>query len=153
MNTRYSSSLRYLQFLLRGLQLCCTILVLGLYSYLLASLRSSGLDTPTYVRAVEGIAGVATLWIVCVILILRCVLGVKLVSFITMFFDCASACSFIYVAQANRGGAGSCQGIVDTPYGSGEADGFPKGSKGGAPKLGQACKILTACMSASILAM
>jgi hypothetical protein len=84
---------------------------------------------------------------------LRCIVGVPLTSFLSMFFDFAFACCFIYVAQANRGGAGSCQGTVDTPYGSGKASDYPDKSKGGTPRLGQACQILTACMSVSILAM
>jgi hypothetical protein len=150
MSARFDSSRRTLQFGLRGLQLCCTVVVLALYSYLLASLAGSGLDTPKSVRAVEGIAGVATLWIVCSTLMLRCIVGVPLTSFLSMFLDFASIVSFIYVAAANRGGAGSCQGTVNTPYGTGDADSYPKNAKG-VPKFGSACKILTACMTVSII--
>jgi len=152
MGHRFDSRLRYLQFLLRSLQLGCAVIVFALYSYLLASLAGSGLETPTSVRAIEGISGIAALWIVCSGLMLRCIVGAPLTSFLSILIDFSLLCCFIYVAQANRGGAGSCQGHVNTPFGSGDANDFPKNAKG-VPKLGPACKILTACMTVSIIVM
>ena len=67
-----------------------------------------------------------------------------------MVFDLAFFSAFIYVANANRGGAGSCTGRVDTPFGSGEADSY---AKDGLPNFQAACRLETACFALAMIAM
>jgi hypothetical protein len=144
---------------IRGVQFCCAGLVLAVYSYFLATLHNHGLDTPTWVRAVEGISGSAALYTGIALLVLCCVAGHPLTSFLAMALDVAFVGGFIYVASANRGGAGSCTGRVETPFGSGDADtNVPDAgnSPGGFTQLGSfktACQLETACLSVSIVAM
>lgn len=148
--TGAGKALKMFQWFNRGVQLCCSVLILAIYSYFLASLSSSGLETPTSVRAVEGIAGVAALYAGLALLVLCCVTGHPFTSFVAMVFDLAFFSAFIYVANANRGGAGSCTGRVDTPFGSGEADSY---AKDGLPNFQAACRLETACFALAMIAI
>ena len=154
---RKASYLHKLQYVLRGVQLCCTALVLAIYSYFLATLANNSMTTPTYVRAVEGISGVATLYVVLAVLALRfgARMASTLLSFVFVAFDFIFVWCFVYVATANRGGAGSCDGDVDTPLGQGDGDDVAEGEGDDAilslPKLSQACQLLSACLAVSIV--
>jgi hypothetical protein len=74
-----------------------------------------------------------------------------------MVLDVAFIGGFIYIAQANRGGAGSCNGFVDTPFGSGDSKSMVHDDGHGGftslPKLHQACQLETACLAVSIVAI
>lgn len=150
-------ALKGLQWFLRGVQFCCAAIVLAIFSYFLATLHNHGLGIPAWVRSVEGISGVATLYTLVALLFLWCLGGHPAWSVTTMVLDVAFASSFIYVASANRGGAGSCNGIVDTPFGRAEADtNVVDDGHGGftvLPSFRAACRLETACMSVSIIAM
>ena len=142
--------LKMFQWFNRGVQLLCSVLILAIFSYLLAALSSSGLETPTWVRAVEGISGVAALYTGLCLLLLCCVTGHPLMSFVVMALDVGFFAAFIYVASANRGGAGSCEGRLDTPFGSGDAD---KSATDSVPSFRTACRLETACFAVSLVAM
>jgi hypothetical protein len=150
-------ALKGLQWFLRGIQFCCAGLILAIYSYFLATLHNHGLEIATWIRAVEGISGFATLYTLSALLLLCCVAGYPLTSFLAIVFDVAFIASFIYVASVNRGGASSCTGPVDTPFGSGDADSnVVDNGKGGfttLPSFRQACQLETACLAVSIMAM
>ncbi len=67
-----------------------------------------------------------------------------------MIFDIGLAGAFIYVAVANRAGAGSCtSGTADTVYGSGDV-GATSGV--GLPTTQMACQMETACLVVSCIA-
>jgi len=142
--------LKALQWFNRGVQFSCSVLILAIFSYFLGSLSSSGLETPTWIRSVEGISGVAALYTGVCLLLLCCVAGNPVLSFVAMVFDVAFFAAFIYVASANRGGAGSCEGRVDTPFGSGDAD---KSATDSVPSFRVACRLETACFAMSLIAM
>ncbi|KAK4103947.1 hypothetical protein N658DRAFT_513969 [Parathielavia hyrcaniae] len=150
-------ALRGTQFFLRGIQFCCAAIVLALFSYFLATLNNHGMPIDTYVRAVEGISGVAVAYTIFALLMLCCAPGRSFPSFITMVLDVAFVGAFIYVAVANRGGASSCDGEIDTPFGTGDADtNVVDNGNGGftaLPSLRQACQMETACLAVSIVAI
>lgn len=150
-------ALRGTQFFLRLIQFCCSAIVLALFCYFLATLHNHSLPTHTWVRAVTGISGAAVLYTILSVLLLCCFPGRSFPSFITMVLDIAFAGAFIYVAVANRGGASSCNGQVNTVYGSGDADTNVVDSANGGftvlPSLRQACRMETACLAVSIVAM
>lgn len=150
-------ALRGMQFFLRIVQFCCAAIVLALFSYFLATLNNHNLAIGTWVRAVEGISGAAVLYTILALLALCCLAGRSFPSFITMLFDVAFIGGFIYIAWANRNGASSCNGIVDTPYGTGDADtNVGDNGHGGftqLPSLRQACRMQTACLAVSIVAI
>ncbi|KAK4127799.1 hypothetical protein N657DRAFT_678355 [Parathielavia appendiculata] len=150
-------ALRGTQFFIRSIQFCCAAIVLALFSYFLATLNNHGMHIGTWVRAVGGISGAAVVYTIFALLMLCCAPGRSFPSFVMMMLDVAFVGAFIYVAAANRGGASSCNGEVDTPFGRGNADTnvVDNGSGGftALPSLRQACKMETACLAVSIVAV
>ncbi|AEO62664.1 uncharacterized protein THITE_2107101 [Thermothielavioides terrestris NRRL 8126] len=150
-------ALRGTQLFIRTIQFCCAAIVLAIFSYFLATLNIHNLPIGVWVRAVEGISGAAVLYTVLALLLLCCVAGHSFPSFVGTVFDVAFIAGFIYIAFENRGGASSCTGEVDTPYGRGNADtNVVDNGSGGLttlPSLRQACKMETACLSVSIVAI
>lgn len=159
MGARTGSALRALKFFLRIIQFLCAALILAIFSYFLATLANHSLPTATWIRAVEGIAGVAVLYTALCILALCCFPTVKpFTSLLSMVLDVCFAAAFIYVASANKGGSASCtSGFVDTPFGSGDAStGVVEGATDGwtaLPSLRQACQMETACLAVSVVAL
>ncbi|KAJ4306397.1 hypothetical protein N0V88_001197 [Collariella sp. IMI 366227] len=111
----------------------------------------------TWTRAVEGISGAGVFYTILALLTLFFAPDHPFPAFLMMIFDVAFIGGFIYIATANRGGASSCNGEVDTPYGKGNADtNVVSNGKGGfttLPSLRQACKMETACLAVSIVAI
>ncbi|OAQ97280.1 hypothetical protein LLEC1_01739 [Akanthomyces lecanii] len=151
-----SLGLKTVQWLIRSVQLLCAVIILGIYSYFLAALSNHSLATPTNVRAVEGIAGVAVAYALLGLLLLCCLAGRTLPAFAAMCIDFALLSAYIFVAVANKDGAGSCSGDeVGTVFGKGKADdtldadgGFTK-----IPSYHTACKLETACLAIAIIAI
>lgn len=150
-------ALKFVQWFLRGVEFCCAALILAIFSYFLATLHNHGLEIPTWLRAVEGISGAAVVYTAVGLLLLCCLAGFALTSFLAIALDIAFVGAFIYVASANRGGAGSCRGVVDTPFGTGDADSdVTDDGRGGItnlPSFRTACKLETACFAVAIVAM
>ncbi|KAL0944048.1 uncharacterized protein CTRU02_201935 [Colletotrichum truncatum] len=150
-------ALKFLQWFVRGVQFGSSALILGIYSYFLATLHNHDLPIATSIRAVEGISGAATLYTLIGLLLLCCLAGHAFTSFIAIVLDVAFIGAYIYVAVANKDGANSCSGFVNTPFGDGPADGEPTntGSDGWThlPSLRTACKLQTACLAVSIVAI
>ena len=148
-------ALKFLQWGIRGIQFCCAALVLGVYSYFLATLRNHNLPVSNTVRAVEGISGAAVLYTLVGLLLLCCVAGFAVTSLIAIILDVCFIGAFIYVAVANKNGAGSCNGILDTPYGKGQSAAQVQGSSGftALPSFRTACRLQTACFAVAIVAM
>jgi hypothetical protein len=161
MGVRSGSALRWLQTFVRAVQLCCAIVVLALFSYFLATLHNHGLRIDDSIRAVEGISGAAVLYTLISLSILLCcgrrLVGHPATSAVSVFLDVCFAITFIFVAIANRGGAGSCSGYVSTPFGTGDASNNVVDDGNGGftalPSLRQACQMETGCLAASIVAM
>ncbi|KAK5658504.1 hypothetical protein OQA88_1896 [Cercophora sp. LCS_1] len=134
MSARTGTALGGLKLFIRAIQFLCAAIVLALFSYFLATLSNHGLPTANWIRAVEGISGIAVLYTLLCILSLCCLSATGVhpaTSLLTMGLDVAFAAAFIYVAAANKTGSGSCRGEVDTPFGTGDADtGKVEGSGG-----------------------
>lgn len=160
------AGLKCLQWLFRGIQFCCCVVVLGIYSYYIATMVNHSMEVSTGVRAVEGISAIGTLYTALGVLLVCCCAGHPAPSFISMVLDIGLAAAFIYVAVANRAGAGSCtSGTVDTVYGSGDAGATPGGGNDGItgvpgvtggtrlPTFQLACQMETACLVVACIAM
>ncbi|KAL2023891.1 hypothetical protein VTK56DRAFT_668 [Thermocarpiscus australiensis] len=145
------------QLFVRTIQFCCAAIVLALFSYFLATLSNHNMPIATWVRAVEGIAGSAVLYTILALLLLCCVAGHPFPSFVMMVLDVLFVGGFIYIATANRGGASSCDGQVDTVYGRGDANTNVVDNDSGGftalPSLRQACQMEKACLAVSIVAI
>lgn len=149
--------LRLTQLFVRCVQFGCAAIVLGIFSYFLATLVNHDLPIGIWVRVVEGISGVAVVYTILSFMVHCCCPGHPFPSFIQMCLDVLFIAGFIYIAIVNRGGASSCTGEVDTAFGKGNADtnepvdsdssGFTR-----LPSLRQACKMETAVLSVSVVA-
>ncbi|KAH6892121.1 hypothetical protein B0T10DRAFT_483064 [Thelonectria olida] len=148
-------ALKTVQWFVRGVQLACAALILAIYSYFLAALHNHKISISTTVRAVEGISGFACLYTLAALLFLCCLAGRTFSSFLALLFDVAFIAAFIYVAVANKSGAGSCTGYLDTPFGKGKASQTAKGSDGftALPSYRTACKLQSACLAIAIIAI
>jgi hypothetical protein len=155
MPSKSGFALKFVQWFIRGVQFCCAALILALFSYFLATSHIHNIDTPTWVRAVEGISGVAVLYSFLGLLLLCCLAGHPATSFIAIILDIAFAIAFIYVAVANKAGGSSCSGVVYTPFGSGEANTSPTAPDGSTnlPSFRTACQMETACFAVAIVAV
>ncbi|KAK8035362.1 hypothetical protein PG993_010357 [Apiospora rasikravindrae] len=156
MGAKSGIALKSLQWFIRGIQFCCAALILSLFSYFLAALSNHNLTIPTWARAVEGISGVGVLYTLAGLLLLCCLAGHPVTSFIAIVFDIAFIGAFIYVAVSNRGGASSCGNRPNTIFGTGPARDYPESHRDGFTKLptyGTACRMETACLAVSIVAI
>lgn len=155
MGARSGTALKFLQWFFRGIQFCCSAIILGIFSYFLATLHNHNLHIPTSVRAVEGISGAAVLYTIIALLLLCCLAGLMFTSLIAVVLDVAFIGAFIYLAVANRHGASSCRGYLDTPFGRGQDSSKANGNDGFTklPSFHTACRLQTACLAVAIIAI
>ncbi|KAL2212192.1 hypothetical protein CC79DRAFT_1364474 [Sarocladium strictum] len=156
MGKKVGLGLKFLQWFIRGVQFLCAALILGVYSYFLATLSNHDLRISTTLRAVEGISGAAVLYTLIALLLLWCLAGRAVTAFLAMAIDLAFVGAFIYVAVANKHGASSCNGYIDTPFGRGQsAETTDEGSGGftSLPSFRTACKLQSACLAVAIIAI
>ncbi|ERS96545.1 uncharacterized protein SPSK_01041 [Sporothrix schenckii 1099-18] len=155
---RSSIGLRALEFFNRLVIFLCSIVVLGIFAYFLAKLRSANLYVPTWTRAVTGLAGAAALYSLICLLLLWCVGGHPVAFALALILDICFIASFVYIAVANRGGAGSCNGRnIRTPFGNGNADVNRINNQNGVsvniPTFRVSCRLEKACLAVSIVAI
>lgn len=157
MGAKSGFALKLFQWFVRGIQFCCAALILAIFSYFLATLANHDLTIHTWVRAVEGISGVAVVYTALGILLLCCLAGRAFFSIIAIILDLAFIVGFIYIAVATRGGASSCTGTVNTVFGKGDAntDVVDNGNGGVThlPSFRSACRMETACFAVAIVAV
>ncbi|KAF8855740.1 hypothetical protein BDZ45DRAFT_595215 [Acephala macrosclerotiorum] len=151
-------ALKSVSWFLRIVEFCCAAIILGIFSYFLATLHNHDLHIATYIRAVEGISGAAVLYTIFALLLVCCLGGIAFFSVIGMLLDLAFTGAFIYVAWATRGGAHSCRGYVNTPFGSGNTEisnTVAQGSSGFTrlPSLHTACQLEKACFAVAIVGL
>jgi hypothetical protein len=155
MGAKSGTALKFLQWFIRGVQFGCAALILAIYSYFLATLHNHDLPISNTIRAVEGISGIAVLYTIAALVLVCCLAGRTFSSLLAIILDIAFIGAFIYVAVANKGGASSCTGYLDTPFGRGKAGNQADGSDGftALPSYRTACKLQSACLAVSIIAI
>jgi hypothetical protein len=155
MGSARGAGLKFVQWIFRLIQFICSIVVLGIYAYFLATLISHNQEVGNWIKAVLGMSVVATIYTLLGIILVCCLSGHPFTSLIAMILDGTFVAAFIYIAVANRDGAKSCSGIdLDTVYGTGNEGVSPSLGDGAAPvpTYGFACRMETACFGASIVA-
>ncbi|XDG02194.1 hypothetical protein ABKA04_001809 [Annulohypoxylon sp. FPYF3050] len=150
MGAKAGFALKLLQWFIRGIQFCCSALILAIFSYFLATLSNRNLTIPTWTRAVEGISGIGVLYTILGLMLLCCLAGHPFTSFIAIVLDICFIGAYIYVASSTRAGASSCTGTVDTVFGTGEATSLINDKH---PTYREACQMETACLAVSIVAI
>lgn len=160
------AGLTCLQWVSRGVQLACSAITLAIYSYFLTTLTSHRLAVPPTVQTVEAIAAAGLVYALLGVLFACCLAGGRvLTSFVALLADLALAGAFIFVAAANRDGAGSCGGPGETSsvLGTGPAGARPGGGAGGVglvgggggrvPTFAAACRLETTVLAAACIAV
>ncbi|KAI0119910.1 hypothetical protein GGR51DRAFT_1386 [Nemania sp. FL0031] len=150
MGAKSGLALKALQWFIRGVQFLSCAVVLALFSYFLAVASRHNINIPTWSKAVEGISGVGVLYTLLGLLLLCCLAGHPFTSAIAILLDVAFVGAFIYVAQANRGGASSCRNTVNTVFGTHSA---ADSLGSGLPSFGQICRMQKAVLAVSIIAI
>lgn len=150
-------ALKSLQWFNRGIQFGCCGLILALTSYFLAAMSNHNITIPTNLRAVEGISGIGVLYTAFGILLVCCLAGFTLTSFIAIVLDIAFVGAFIYVATVYKDGTSSCSGdSVRTVFGTGSAGSTVSSSSSGGvplPSYRTACRMESANLAVAIVAM
>ncbi|CZT10181.1 uncharacterized protein RAG0_14726 [Rhynchosporium agropyri] len=152
-------ALKSVSMFFRIIEFCCAAVIIGIFSYYLATLASNDLAINVHIKAVEGISGAAVLYTAVAILLVCCLGGIAFFSFIGMLLDFCFCGAFAYVAWVNRNATkGSCDGdFVRTPYGSGNPDltVVVVGAKDDGiirlPSLRNACRLQKAAFAVAII--
>ncbi|KAJ5924565.1 hypothetical protein N7466_008752 [Penicillium verhagenii] len=139
--------LRFCGLLIRVLQFLDAAVILGIFSYFLAILSKHNQPIDTWLKAVEGLAGAATLYSLLGLVFVCCLGGVAFFAFIGVVFDVLFTGAMVAIAILTRNGTNTCTGTVNTPIGSGSAnDESPS-------KLdyGMACKLEKVVFAVSVI--
>jgi len=150
------TGLKRLQRFFRAIQLFVCLIVVGIFSYYLATLFKNHLEVRTGIMVVEVIALIGTLYAITGMLPV-CFTGNRTLSLVSPILDLAFAICFMYVAVENRSASGGCATeIVYTVYGSGAPTSGP-GTENGLqpagplPTFQAACRLMMICLVASCL--
>ncbi|EER24704.1 hypothetical protein CPC735_060740 [Coccidioides posadasii C735 delta SOWgp] len=156
-------TIRISNFILRILQLCVSVIVLGIFSYFLAVLADHNLAIQRWVKAVEGISGVAAFYAIVASIFTLSIGGIPFFAGVAMVLDFAFTAGFIAIAIMARDGTQTCTGHVDTPIGNGDANqpagGYGSGGFGTGdgkqliymPSLKSACRLQKGVFAVSII--
>jgi hypothetical protein len=150
-------ALKSVSLFLRVIEFCCAAIVIGIFSYFLATMTDHHIPIGARIKAVEGISGAAVLYTIFALLLVCCLGGIFFFSLLALILDIAFAGSFAYVAYVNRNGRHSCNGYVNTFFGSGFSSTSnnyttPDGGVTILPSFKTACKLETACFAVAIVA-
>jgi hypothetical protein len=142
--------LRFFNLGLRVLQFLDAAVILGIFSYYLAVLARNDHHIATWIKAVEGLAGAATLYSLLGIIFTCCLGGVAFFAFLGVVLDICFVGAMVAIAIMTRKGVRSCTGTVDTPLGTGNAnnDTFDKGLS-----FGMTCKLEKVVFAVAIIGM
>ncbi|KAL4999165.1 hypothetical protein BDV10DRAFT_165360 [Aspergillus recurvatus] len=111
--------LRFFNLAIRVLQFLASAVILGIYSYFLAKLAQNDLHIPTWMKAVEGLSGAATLYALLGSLFTCCLGGITFFAAVAIFLDVCFVGAMIAIAVMTRDGTNHCSGTISTPLGSG----------------------------------
>lgn len=151
-------ALKSISWFFRFIEFCCAAIILGIFSYFLATLANHNLHIATWIRAVEGISGAAVLYTLFALVLVFCLGGMAFFSALGMLLDLAFVGAFIYLAYATRNGRNSCSGNVNTPLGSGNTNGANTVQQGTGgtitlPSLKTACRLEKACFAVALVGL
>merc|ERR1712000_714576 len=146
-------ALKSVSLFFRAIEFGCAAVIIGIFSYYLATLTDHSLPISVHIKAVEGISGAAALYTLAALVLVCCLGGIAFFSDLGMVLDFAFCGAFAYIAWVNRHATdGSCSGFVRTAYGNGytNLDNDVVGGDGGVtilPSLRTACRLQKAAFA------
>lgn len=141
--------LRFCSLAIRVLQFLDAAVILGIFSYFLAILTRNHQHIATWLKAVEGLAGAATLYGLLGSIFVCCLGGVTFFAFLGVALDVCFAGAMVAIAVLTRNGVDKCTGTLDTPLGTGNS-GDESASK---LSFGMACKLEKVTFAVAIIGM
>ncbi|KAL4806747.1 hypothetical protein BDV18DRAFT_138147 [Aspergillus unguis] len=111
--------LRFFNLAIRVLQFLDSAVILGIYSYFLAKLAQHDMHIPTWMKAVEGLSGAATLYGLLGCLFTCFLGGFTFFAALAMILDVCFVGAMIAIAVMTRDGTNHCSGTMSTPLGTG----------------------------------
>ncbi|KAJ5194597.1 uncharacterized protein N7498_008035 [Penicillium cinerascens] len=139
--------LRFCALAIRVLQFLDAAVILGIFSYYLAILAQHNLHIATWIKAVEGLSGAATLYGLLGTVFVCCLGGVGFFAFLGVVFDVCFTGAMIAIAILTRHGVDKCTGIVNTPLGTGNANDHSMAKL----TFGMACKLEKVTFAVAII--
>lgn len=103
--------LKVLSMILRALQFVAAIVILGIFSYFLVYLRDHHIEVLTWVRAVEGIAGIACVYTLVAFFLTCCLGSLAFFAFVAIVVDIVFAAAFIALTVLTDGGNTNCSAL------------------------------------------
>jgi hypothetical protein len=142
--------LRFFNLAIRILQFLASAVILGIFSYFLAKLAQNDLHIATWVKAVEGLSGAATLYALLGALFTCCLGGIAFFAGLAIVLDVCFVGAMIAIAVMTRHGTQSCSGTnLNTPLGTGDDNtDSPSGVD-----YGYACRLNKVVFAVSIIGM
>lgn len=140
--------LRFCSLAIRVLQALDGAVILGIFSYYLAILAQHHLPIATWLKAVEGLAGAATLYGLLGAILVCCLGGIAFFAFLGVALDVCFTGAMIAIAVLTRNGTSGCTGTVDTPLGSGKASDIKANLS-----FGMACKLEQVAFAVAVIGM
>lgn len=152
--------IRFSNLFLRILQLCVSVIILGIFGWFIADLVHHDEPIARYIKAVAGLSALAAIYTLFGVLLTLFLGGITFFAILAVALDVCFVASFIAIAVMARGGHGSCKGNVNTPIGSGPTDGNAAGygqngsdRSGYRPSLGIACRLQKAVLALAIIGL
>lgn len=141
--------LRFSSLAIRVLQFLDGAVILGIFSYYLAILTKHHQHIATWLKAVEGLSGAATLYALLGAIFVCCLGGVSFFAFLAIVLDVCFVGAMVAIAVLTRKGVDKCTGTVDTPLGTGNS-GDESPSK---LSFGMACKLEKVTFAVAVIGM
>jgi len=129
------------------LEFLASATILGIFSYFLARNHEAGLPIAIWMRAVDGLAGSATLYTLLAILLTFFLGGIIFFALIAIILDILFIGAFIFVAYETRGAARNCNTVTDQAFFGNGATGV--GNTSATPV--QVCKLEETCFILAII--
>merc|ERR1711964_169348 len=95
-------ALKSVSLFFRAIEFGCAAVIIGLFSYYLATLTDHSLPISVHIKAVEGISGAAVLYTLTALVLVCCLGGIAFFSALGMVLDFAFCGAFAYIAWVNR---------------------------------------------------
>ena len=157
--------LRISNLLIRGLQLCTSVIIVGIFGYFIAVLVGHSAPIARWIKAVEGLSGAAALYTLLGVILTLFLGGILFFAILAIILDICFIAAFIAIAVMTRSGTESCSGNVQTPLGNGPAQvssgrdnlsdyGFGGNQQGNyRPNLKLACRLQKGVFALAIIGM
>ena len=113
------AALKSVQTLLYALLFCCAAIIVGIYSYFLATLARRDQPISNKWNAITGMAGAALIYLIFAVLMTAFLGGIAFLASIAILLNLLFCGAMVAIAVLTRDGSRRCNSRVPTPLGTG----------------------------------